>query len=175
MRGMTPRLIVVAAVSADGFISKGAGVPWDLPADRAHFRACTQGKWLLLGRTTFEEMRGWFKDHHPLVLSRDAEFKPSIGECVDSVTEALRRAARARQQELVVCGGGQVYTAALPLADRLVITHVHQILGSGVPFPVISPRDWEPVSKTDHRLDAKHSFAFEIVIYQRVMQLQRAA
>lgn len=174
MADMSATLTLIAAISADGFISKGQGVPWDLPADRAHFRGCTQNKWLLLGRRTYEEMLGWFEDgHHALVLTRNPKFEVLHGGAVSSVPEALRLAQG--QRELVCCGGAEVYAAALPHAHRLVITQVHQILGGGLAFPVISPREWEPVSRRSHGVDDDHAFSFEIVTYQRIQRLDLAA
>ena len=172
---MTPLLTLIAAVSSDGYISKGQGVPWDLPADRAGFRAYVQGKWLLLGRRTYEEMLGWFSDHHPLVLTLNEKFVPFLGERVSSVSAALRQSAEARQAELVVCGGAAAYEAAMPLADRLIITHVNDALGAGVPFPTFNHDDWEPVTRQDHPADSHHAHSFSIVTYQRVRHYQHAA
>ncbi|TDU81489.1 dihydrofolate reductase [Prosthecobacter fusiformis] len=172
---MTPCLSLIAVISADGFISAGEGVPWSLPKDRDHFRAYTQGKWLLLGRKTYEEMLGWFSDHHPLVLSRDAKFLPFLGERVTGIQEALQRAGEAHQPELVVCGGAGGYEAAMPLAERLIITHVDHLLGGGVPFPHFSQQDWEPISRVAHVRDDFHEHGFAIVTYQRVHKYQDAA
>jgi dihydrofolate reductase len=169
---MSATLTLIAVVSADGFISTGVGVPWDLPADRAHFRAYTQEKWLLLGRRTFEEMQGWFQPgHHPLVLTHDLKLEVLHGSTVSTVPEALRLA----QTELVCCGGAETYEAAMPHAHRLVITQVHQILGRGLAFPEISSREWEPVSRRTHGVDSDHAFALEIVTYQRIQRLDLAA
>lgn len=168
---MSARLTLIAAVSADGFISCGQGVPWDLPADKAHFREHTQDKWLLLGRRTFEEMRGWLKPgHHPLVVTRQTSLEVPGGQTVRTVTEALHLATEARESELVCCGGSEIYTAAIPHAHRLIITHVHQILGGGLPFPVISPREWEPVTRRSHPADEEHAHSFEIVTYHHVIR-----
>lgn len=162
------RLTLIAAVSADGYLSRDQGVPWDLPRDRAHFRAYTHGGWLLLGRVTFEEMLGWFKEHHPLVLSRDSDWRPALGQRVSTVQEALALTDGAGQAELIVCGGGGAYAAAMPLADRLILTHVDAILGSGVAFPPFNEQEWTPVSQEPHDLDAEHAHSFQIVTYQRV-------
>jgi dihydrofolate reductase len=168
---MSPRLSLIAAVSADGFISHGKGVPWDLPADRAQFREKTRGRWLLLGRRTYDEMTGWFRPGHvPLVLSHDASLDVPGGRVVPSVHEALRMAGQAGEHELMCCGGAQLYALAMPQAHSLVITHVRQRLGGGLPFPVISPREWEPVLRQAHDTDPEHAFAFEVVTYQRVIQ-----
>ncbi len=158
---------LIAAVSADGYISRGRGVPWDLPADREHFRACAAGKWLLLGRTTHREMLGWFTDHHPLVLSRDPAFLPAVGRRVGSVAEARALAEAAGQDELLVCGGAQVYAAAMPEADRLILTRVDERLGGGLPFPAFDEADWPVRVRRRHAGDPQHLQAFEIRIHER--------
>ena len=170
---MSAHLTLIAAVSADGFISRGKGVPWDLPIDKAHFRAATRDKWLLLGRRTFGEMHGWFQTgHHPLVLTHEESLIVPGGQTVASVSEAVRLTSAAGEPELVCCGGAEIYAAAMPYAHRLVITHVLEILGGGLPFPVISLREWEPVTRHTHTMDKQHAFDFEIVSYQRVMRCE---
>jgi dihydrofolate reductase len=161
---MKPLLTLIAATSEDGFISRDQGVPWKLPADVAHFRAYTAGKWLLLGRRTFQEMIGWFREHTPLVLSRDESFVPAIGRRVGSVEEALNLTCA---DELVVCGGAQAYALALPLADRLVLTLVQTQLGEGVPFPTIAWSEWTEVSREPYPADSLHAHAFQIVTWER--------
>ncbi|HCN30781.1 MAG TPA: hypothetical protein DIT64_19075 [Verrucomicrobiales bacterium] len=165
---------LIAAVSADGFISCGRGIPWDLPEDKKHFRAYAEKKWLLLGRVTHSEMSGWFRDHQPLVMTRDAGCKVTPGQCVASVEEALHLAESADQPELLVCGGSQIYAEAMPFADKLVITHVDRILGAGLPFPKIHRQSWEPVSRIIHGTDALHDISFEIITWRRVAALPGA-
>jgi dihydrofolate reductase len=163
-----PLVTLIAAVSDDGFISRGKGVPWNLPADRAHFRAHTAAKWLLIGRSTYEEMLGWFQPaHHPLVLSRDMGFKPGIGQRVSSANEALDLAAMHGAEELVVCGGAQCYLEAIPLATRLLLTRVHTTLGTGVEFPAIDPTEWKEISRNEHRADSSHAFALTFLELER--------
>ena len=145
-----PIVTLIAAVSEDGLISKGRGVPWDLPEDRAHFRRYTAGKWLLLGRTTYEEMHGWFGGHMPLVMTRDPGYDPAIGKRVSSVAEAIALTEKAGQDELVVVGGGQIFAEAMPYANRLIITRVADRLGAGVPFPNIDPHEWKLIRSETH-------------------------
>ncbi|MCB1211923.1 MAG: dihydrofolate reductase, partial [Verrucomicrobiales bacterium] len=163
-----PLLCAIAAVSADGFISKGTGVPWDLEADRQHFRRATQGKWLLLGRRTFDEMQGWFTDHHPLVLTRSRDFQPSVGQAVATVAEALKTAERHCATELWVCGGAATYAEAWPQVQRAIITQVADELGDGLPFPPISGEEWTLLDR--HSLP-RHTAAepvAEVITYQRI-------
>lgn len=157
-----PQLILIAAVSEDGFISSGQGIPWHLPADIEHFRAATAGQWLLLGRRTFEEMQGWFQPGHmPLVLSRRPAGLGEPGVAVSSVADALAKAAA--QPALWVCGGGEVYAQAMPLADRLVITRVRTQLGVGVAFPAIDPAVWQILSQRHHPADGQHPHAMDFI------------
>lgn len=165
---MRPLVTLVAVVSSDGFISRKTGVPWNLPVDKAHYRSYTRGKWLLVGRRTYEEKLGWFEDRHPLVLNADAAYRPAVGQRVGSMAEALELAKAAGIPELVVVGGAGVFAAAMPVANRLVITHVDDALGSGVPFPKIDPQQWQPGVRIKHAQDEQHAHAFEIVFYERI-------
>ncbi len=163
-----PVLTLVAIVSADGFISTGKGVPWNLPRDKEHFRRTTQGQWLLLGRRTYEEMIDWFEDRHPLVLTRDPSFVPTVGETVSSVEEALQIAGAQGATELFDCGGGGAFAAAMPVADRLILTQVDAILGGGVPFPTVNPAEWQVTSQQDFPADAANPRSLRFVTYERL-------
>jgi dihydrofolate reductase len=163
-----PRLTLIAAVSEDGFISRGQGVPWDLPRDRLHFRSVTAGKWLLIGRRTYEEMLGWFRDHTPLVLTRDASLIPPIGKAVQSVSQARDLAAEAGVEEIFVCGGSVAYEQAFPYADRLLVTHVGMCLGAGVAFPEVESPPWRLVSSVEHAADYENAHTMRFATYERV-------
>lgn len=158
---------LIAAVSDDGFISRDRGIPWHLPDDIAHFRQSTTGKHLLLGRVTAQEMAGWFRDHHtPLILSRASICEvPPGGRVVHSVNEAIQASSAAGS--LMVCGGAEVYAAALPFATHLLLTHVHTALGAGRSFPRFTPSEWVTVPRLHHPADARHAHPFSIVEYRR--------
>ncbi len=148
---------LIAAISEDGYISRDKGVPWDMAEDRAHYRSHTAGKWLLLGRTTYEEMLGgWFRDHTPLVLSRDEQWRPAVGQRVSSARDAVTLAEAAGEEELVVCGGSAAFSQAMPIATQLIITRVHARLGKGVPFPPIDPAVWAVTRSTSHEGDPSY-------------------
>jgi dihydrofolate reductase len=162
-----PLLTLIAVVSADGYISTGTGVPWRLPGDQEHFRTSTCGQWLLLGRRTYEEMLGWVKDHRALVLTRDESYVPPFGLRVSSVHEALSLAGAGGATELFVCGGGGAYAAAMPHADRLLLTHVRATLGGGVPFPPVFPALWQMIGHKDFPADVHHAHDLRFATYER--------
>ena len=155
-------------MSEDGYISSGTGVPWNLPRDKEHFRRTTRGQWLLLGRRTYEEMLGWFEDHHPLILTRDPNFVPLVGEVVKNVTDALKVAGACGASELFDCGGGGAFAAAMPFADRLILTHVNASLGRGVPFPPVDPTEWRVISQQSFPADAANNYSLRFATYERI-------
>jgi dihydrofolate reductase len=156
------RLSLIAALSADGFISRGRGVPWHLPADQAFFRRVLAAhEWLLVGAQTFAEMQGCFGSaQQVLVLGQRALPSWAGPQClaVASVTEAMERVAAACGQELLCLGGAMTYAAALPLASQLWLTRVDAALGSGLAFPPLGA-DWQRQSSRPHAADAQHAHA----------------
>lgn len=161
-------LTLIAAVSADGFIATGKGLPWHLPKDTEHFRRATSGQWLLIGRRTYQEMLGWFRpEHQVLVLTHDPAFAPPTGRAVASVAQALDIAAQGGARELFVCGGGETYAAAMPMADRLILTHVDTMLCGGIPFPAFVPGQWQISTRQNHPADDKNPYAMAFICYER--------
>lgn len=148
---------------------ESGGIPWHLPKDAAHFRAYTEGKHMLLGRKTFEEMNGWFTTQTPLILTSRENYRPSLGRTVKSVEEAIKLTALNKETELVVSGGAQVYAASLPFADRLEITIVEAEIESSVRFPdYLSFADWVTIKQEHVPADTEHSFAMTFLTLDRV-------
>src|SRR5206468_664668 len=70
--------------------------------------------------------------------------------------------------EVMVIGGGEIYAAALPLADRLYITHVAAAPGGEVQFPAIDPDEWRATTVEEVPAGEKDSAATTFMIYERV-------
>jgi len=164
---------IIAAIANRGVIgSAGGGIPWDLPRDRAHFRAATRGRWMLVGRRTYEEMDGWFTDQTPLILTKDPEYKPrhSSHRVVGSVAAAIDLARRNGTSGLMVCGGAGVYAAAVPHADRLILTRIEA--APEVPDPVFFPNfarsgAWRLTFAERWRPDQLNRYPMRLEVYSR--------
>ena len=92
------KLSMISAMAHGRVIGTGhGGIPWHLPRDVKHFREYTQGKHLLLGRRTFEEMLGWFTDHPPIVLTHNTNYDPEVGSVAQTSTRpgSFNRSSRA--------------------------------------------------------------------------------
>lgn len=165
-----PEIVLIAAMDRGRVIGlPSGGIPWRLPDDVARFRARARGRHLLLGRRTFDEMRGWFTDQTPLVMTRRRDFEVERGRAVESLDQALRIAASAGQKELLVAGGAEIFALALPRAERLILTLVETDIEAGFPKELAAglPRfpdyraagDWREVSQESRPADAGHAFA----------------
>src|SRR3970040_1834382 len=53
-----PRVYLAAAVAANGIIGAGGKLPWHLPEDLRHFKRLTLGHPVIMGRHTWESLKG---------------------------------------------------------------------------------------------------------------------
>ncbi|MDA7921289.1 dihydrofolate reductase [Verrucomicrobiales bacterium] len=170
---MNPEVTMIVAMNQDRVIgSKKGGIPWSLPRDKSHFRARTSKRWLLVGRTTYLEMTGWFGDRTPIVLTRSLSFQPEVKShrVASSVPAAIAVARNNGARELVVCGGSAVYHAAIPFADRLIVTKVgfDGEINSPVRFPDFeSSAEWRLTAREQWNRDKSNSLEAEMLTYQK--------
>ncbi|MGK0188192.1 MAG: dihydrofolate reductase [Verrucomicrobiales bacterium] len=156
--------------------AQGGGIPWHLPRDIAHFRAYTNGKFMLVGRKTFQEMNGWFTTQSPLILTSHENFQSEVGTAVHSVAEAMALAVQSRAScELLVSGGAQVYAAALPYADRLVLTIVDADIEGTAKFPdYLAHAHWTTISEQSFPADGDNQFGMTFLTLDRVRDISDA-
>ena len=138
---------IVAAVARNGVIGAGGELPWHLPDELRLFKATTMGHVLVMGRRTYESVGRPLPGRTTVVVTRSPDWSPDADEVlvVHGIDEALGR-ARAIDDEVFVVGGGELYEAALPHADRLLLTFVDQEPEGDTRFPDV---DWDAWTETD--------------------------
>jgi dihydrofolate reductase len=113
---------MVWAQARGGVIGADGGLPWHLPEDLALFRSLTMGSTVVMGRRTWESLPDRFRPlpgRTNVVLTSDRGWSAAGAHPAGSVEEVLTA-----HGSCWVIGGGQVYAAFLPHADRLVVTEV---------------------------------------------------
>lgn len=164
----SPRLVLIAAISRNRVLAADGKIPWRMPRDTAHFRARAAGHWLLLGRRTFEQMRGWFRpDQVPVVLTTEPALSVPGGHARASLAEALELARTQGVAELLVCGGGSVYQTTLPLAEEVILTTVEAEFEGDVFFPELPPQQWRVQTETHFPPDENNPHAMRITHWIR--------
>jgi len=89
----------------------------------------------------------------------------SLTEGIDAAREM---ASEAGLDEIMVIGGGDIYAQALPLADRLYISHVDLTPRGDVYFPPIDPAEWRIAAEPDMARSEKDDASYIIRIYERL-------
>ena len=135
------RVVLVAAVAENGVIGNGPDIPWRIPGEQAEFKALTMGHTLVMGRTTFESIGRPLPGRTTIVLTRDAAWAHDGVLVANTIEEALSMAA-GLPGDVMVAGGAQVYAAALPYADRQVISRVRLSPEGDVRYPTYDADDW---------------------------------
>ena len=146
---------LIAAMAANRVIGKDGVIPWRLPDDLARFRTITLAHPVIMGRKTFEAIGRPLPGRRNIVLSRRAEYAPEGVLVARSLAEALALAGDAA--EIFVCGGGEVYREALPLADRIHLTLIHRDYPGDAVFPELPP-DFIEVERVEADGDPPHTF-----------------
>ena len=144
----TPRLSVIVARARNGGIGLRNGLPWRLPEDLAHFKRTTMGKPIIMGRKTFGSIGRVLPGRRNVVVSRNAAWMHEGVERVGSIAEALALCAGA--DEVFVIGGAQLYAQALPLAERIVLTEVHDDVEADTYLPAFDAAQWREQSRAAH-------------------------
>jgi dihydrofolate reductase len=165
----SPRqIIVIAVVSRNGVIGDGVQMPWRLPEDLAFFRRQTLGHAVIMGRATWDSIPGRFRPlpgRRNLVLSRNPDWSATGAQRAGSLDDALVLAGDA--EKLFVIGGAQVYSAALPIADTLLLTEIDADAVGKVRFPAWPRADFSEQERERHRAAPPNDFEFDFVTYQR--------
>jgi len=149
MSEQQPNIAIIAAMTADRVIGQDGQLPWSLPEDVRLFRELTLGGILIMGRRTFESLRGPLDRRHNLVISRTLPELPGITIC-RSWEEALQ-VARQLAKKTWVIGGSNIYHKALKGAQQLIVSWVEGDYPGDVLFPALWRVDWGLLSQTTHQ------------------------
>ncbi|MEO8757900.1 MAG: dihydrofolate reductase [Devosia sp.] len=174
---MSVAVAIIAAVAANGVIGNSNGIPWRLPSDFAHFKRMTVGKPLIMGRKTFESIGRPLPGRTNIVVTRQEGYQPDGVIVVRSLEAALDEAqaiaANDRANEVMIGGGAEIYAQALPIADRLYITHVGANPEGDAHFPPVNMDDWKESGVINVPVSPNDSAAFRIKLYRRAPNSRR--
>ena len=158
------RVYLVAAVSLNGVIGAQGKLPWHLPEDLRHFKNLTLGHPVIMGRRTWESLGKPLPGRENIVVSRKRGFEAPGASVAATIEGAV--ALCAGEAVAFVIGGAEIYAAALPLADGLVLTEIHQDYAGDTRFPDWDRNAWRATQKETHT--SEKGVRFDFVLYERV-------
>jgi dihydrofolate reductase len=152
---------LVAAVADDGVIGRDGEIPWHLPEDLARFKELTTGHAVVMGRKTWDSLPDRVRPlpgRRNVVVTRTRDWHADGAERVGSIREALDLLAK--EQHVFVIGGAEIYTAALPYADELVLTEVELDAPGDAFFPDWDRDTFREDTREEHTSADGTAFAF---------------
>ena len=160
------KVSLVAAVARGGVIGQGNAIPWWIPEDLAFFRDLTMGHPVVMGRRTWDSLPDRFRPlpgRRNVVVTRNPDWQAVGAERTASLDDALRLLDGAAQ--VFVIGGAELFAAALPRADALVLTEIDLDVEGNVLFPRWDRDAFEEVTREP--LISEDGTALAFVTYAR--------
>jgi dihydrofolate reductase len=170
-------IVLIAAIAENGVIGRAGGLPWRIKSDMQRFRALTWGNPAVVGRKTYLSFtKRPLPGRTNIIVSRSREFAapgaivaPTLAAGLAVARgDALRRGTDA----IMVLGGADIYAQAMPLADRLEITHIHARCDGDAAFPAIDPAIWREKERTAHAPGPDDDAGYDVVTYLRAQALR---
>lgn len=161
-------LTIISAITPDRAIGLRGQLLYHLSADLRRFKALTTGHTVVMGRKTFESLpKGALPNRRNIVLSRHQAADAFPGaEAFGSLQEAL--SACSPEEQVFIIGGESVYAEAMPLADRLCLTHVHAVPDEAdAYFPEYDAEEWCKVFEESHEADECNAVPYTFADYER--------
>ncbi|MEO1656076.1 MAG: dihydrofolate reductase [Pseudomonadota bacterium] len=164
----SPKLALVVARAQNGVIGRGGDLPWRMKSDLQWFKANTVGKPVVMGRKTFQSIGRPLPRRTNIVITRQTDYSAEGIDVVGSLEGALvlakEDAARSDANEIAIIGGGEIYKAALPLADILYLTTIEADVDGDTLFPALNEAEWtiEAAGRIEKDADNDHNARLEI-------------
>ncbi len=138
---------IIVAVANNGVIGCHNKLIWHISEDLKRFKVLTTGNPIVMGRRTYESIGRALPGRQNIVVSRQEGLQIEGCDVVGSLDEAI---GIAEGSDIFIIGGGEIYSQALPLADKLYVTKVDQSPDGDTFFPEIDPEQWSEVCREEH-------------------------
>ena len=157
------RVVLVAAVAANGIIGASGRLPWHIPGELLHFKKLTLGHPVIMGRRTWESLKGPLPQRENIVVTRTPGYEAPGAAVAASLEAAL--ALCAGEPVAFVIGGTQLFKASLPIAAGMVLTEIRRDYEGDTWFPAWDRSQWKETRREAHT--ARDGTRFDFVRYER--------
>jgi len=164
-----PALSLIAVVARNGGIGRDNALLWHLSEDLRHFKRTTLGCPVIMGRKTWDAIGRPLPGRRNIVVTRNPAWTAAGAEAAGDLTHALSLASDAAK--VFVIGGAQLYAAAMPFADELMLTEVDADAPADTFFPHWDSAGFIEQSRASHT--DPHGLRYSFVVYQRKSKLER--
>ncbi|WP_253255983.1 dihydrofolate reductase [Formosa algae] len=160
-------LTLIVAASENNAIGKDNQLIWHLRDDLQRFKSLTSGHCIIMGRKTFESFPKPLPNRTHIVVTNQQNYKVPHGVIVVHNMEDALDAALEDKHPYVI-GGGEIYKQALPFADKIELTRVHEAFEADTHFPELNLNEWREIQNIYHPKDEQNDYAFSFLTYERI-------
>ncbi|OOP55659.1 MAG: hypothetical protein AYP45_13490 [Candidatus Brocadia carolinensis] len=138
-------------------------MPWKIPTELRRFRSTTLGHTVVMGRKTYESIGHALPGRTNIVLTSKVNYMAPGCIIARDLPSAIKICPE-DENEMFVCGGGQLYKEALSIADRIYLSVIHREIAGDVFFPEVPSKIFQKISSEDH----EDILSYTLSIYERV-------
>ena len=153
---------IIAAIGKNRELGRGNDLIWHIKEDLKNFKNLTMGKYIVMGKNTYESLPKHLEGRKYIVLSS------SLSEIENGLLfndfNKLLEFIKDVDEEVMIIGGASIYKLFLPFADKLYLTEIDSEEKADVYFPDFNKEDYKCNVVSTSEVDGlKYSF----VIYER--------
>jgi len=158
---------LIAAMSENRAIGLNNALPWEpIPADWDNLKKVTKGKKMIMGRKSYDNPHRIWSEVGNYVITRQHDYEVESGfEVVSSLEEAIEKCAD--QPEVFVLGGEEIFRLAVPLADKIYLTLVHETFTGDTFFPIFDESEFDVIERKEFKAGENTPYAISILTYRR--------
>jgi len=131
----TPEIAIIAAIGKNRELGKDNELLWRIKEDLGRFKTLSMGHPLIMGRKTYESIGRPLPGRTTIVVTRDKDWSAEGVLVAHTFEEALDRARELDTERIVISGGAQIYTQALPCTTKLYLTLIDDSTDADTCFP----------------------------------------
>ena len=162
MSDASPKIYLVVAVASNGVIGRNGQLPWHLPEDLKHFKRLTLGHPVIMGRRTWESLKGPLPGRDNIVVTSQAGYNAPGAAVANSLQGAL--ALCVGEPLAFVIGGSRLFAESLPIAAGIVVTEIHRDYEGDTWFPEYDRSRWRETQREGHV--TADGVKFDFVLYE---------
>ena len=158
----------IAAMGKNRSIGIDNKLPWRLPLELKMFKEITMGKYLVMGRKTFE-CRPPLPGRTSIVVTRNPNYQVPDGCFVShSIEGAIELEKSKKEKEVFIIGGEQIFELALPCIEKLYLTEVDASPQADAFFPALDLSKWKLQSENTMGIGEKNPISWTARIYTKI-------
>lgn len=165
------KLALICAMSENRVIGKNNTLPWRLPEDLKYFKRTTMGSSVIMGRKTWDSIGKVLPGRTNIIVTRSPTLQIERVKMALSVPEAIELAEHTAlidgSDEAFIIGGAELYSEAMPFADRFYLTRVHAEVEGDTFLQSFDEAAWREISRKEYKKSDLNPLDYSICVLDK--------